>query len=148
MARKEQVLGRINHNEHDHPQTSHFKRLCREQMIQTGEPLVAIYEDVAAEEADQAAALDEVLDRTEDADLAYTGDDEASDQPPRNSHGRFTRDTLAEWTALLDSLDGVQDYLVTEGAGLVEATLTTRLGGHTFVAVFNIETGWTVTVGD
>lgn len=34
------TVGRINHADHLHPQTSWFRKLCRDSMIETGQPYV------------------------------------------------------------------------------------------------------------
>lgn len=55
---------------------------------------------------------------------------------PRNRKGRFTPMTLKQWQSLLDGIEGAKEYLVIEGAELVEATIVTTLAGNTFRATY------------
>lgn len=151
--------GRITHADHDHPQTAHYRSLCRAHVIEHGEPLVTEEAGSPMEAhvteppltrgqkgaatrarnkaaAERAQAVDAVLDLTEGSVP------EGRTEPRRNGKGRFTRSTLG---LLLASIEGAETYLEHEGAELVEATLTSRIGGQLFVATFD-GSEWSVEV--
>jgi len=188
--RKHKVPGKIRHAEHEHPQTRHYSVLCRKNMIETGQPLSVLPEQEMAVEtpvikedqpltrgqkaaatrarnkaaAEQAQAIDAVLDLTETAPASWTGDEVSDDivpdltgarhpmaevahTPLRNSSGRFTRNTLEQWDRLLSSIEGAETYLFNEGAELVQATLTTKVAGVKFLATFDGDE-WSVEVAE
>lgn len=168
--RKDKVPGKIRHADHDHPQTKHYSVLCRKNIIETGQPLSAETERLVVEEggaltveppltrgqkaaatrarrkaeAEKATAVDALLDSTEDDSTSpLAGGTPVPAPVRRDSHGRFTRETVEQWQALFDNLEGAQDYLVNNDAELLGVTLTVNLGGVNFVAEFDGHE-WTV----
>lgn len=140
----------IKHSDHAHPQTKAASDKCRRIMVKTGKPWDGTETETltrgrkatgtraANKKAEvQAQAVDTLLDETEGSES----------EPLRNHRGRFTRDTLEQWQTLLDSLDGAQAYLVENGADLLGASITTSIGGQTFIAKFDGHE-WSVEVAE
>jgi hypothetical protein len=144
----------LKHTEHAHPQTKHARTKCRRIFEATGKPWDGTepkYEEMTRGEksaatrrrnealAEQAAGVDSLL-----AAESGVPDSQSSESELRDSHGRFTKATLASWSTLLSHLEGAQDFIAHNGIELTGAMLTTSVGGHRFVAEFDGDE-WVVT---
>lgn len=157
----------LQHSQHTHPQTKEARAQCRRIFDRTGEPWdgseIPVEQMTKGEksaatrrrrqaEAEQTSGMDALLDasmrREAEASVALDKGDDGAYQstytghgpPPtalRDSHGHFTKATLAAWSRLIEHLEGAQDYIAHNGIELTGAMLTTSVGGQRFVAEFD-----------
>lgn len=174
MARKTTKTGRKpyeKHDDHGHPMTKLDRGRCRRYMEKHGEPWngdlslietrMSKGQKAAATRKKNAAlkkraeVVDALLEETDRRDAALeeaaiadaitkAAQDLSAGVPMRDSRGRFTKETLEAWTALLESIEGAHAYLIENEAELVGAELRLSLLGQHLIAEFDgVE--WTVT---
>lgn len=139
-----------SHAEHNHPHTKAGNARCRRHMREHGgkpwdagttepSPVSEKKRTSGQKAAATRRANASLRQRTEVVDVVLDA------THPHNSRGQFTRNTLLQWQALLNSIEGAQAYLVDEGAELLGATLAINLGGQNFEAEFDGDV-WTVSL--